>query len=167
MVVIKRIIFHPALVLCLLLSWYSAVVQADTDISLSASEQPPANIKDIYSVQAAGSNGNASPASDDTAKLLLASAIGAEVFKPSRKTRPELTELPDTDDNLRLLEIHVGKYQLEDLLPAYQYRDIIFIPLGFFSELIDLAIKTDPASGIAQGFIFNENRRFYLDGVFF
>ena len=163
MVVIKRIIFHSASVLCLVLSWYSATIQADTYNSLSASAQPAANTEDIHSVQIADNNGNPSLASDKTAKLLLASAIGAEVFKPSRKTRPELTELPDTDDNLRLLEIHVGKYQLEDLLPAYQYEDIIFIPLGFFSELIDLAIKSDPASGIAQGFIFNENRRFYLD----
>lgn len=105
----------------------------------------------------------ASSTAPQQTRQLLASAIGAEIFQPSNKPRPALTELPDTDENLRLLEIHVGKYQLEDLLPAYQYGDIIFIPLGFFSELIDLAIKADPTSGIAQGFVFNEQRRFYLD----
>lgn len=94
---------------------------------------------------------------------MLAAAIGSEAIQAPDGNRPQLTQLPDNDDILRLLKIHVGKYQMEDLLPAYQYRDMIFIPLDYFSELIDLAIKADPSSGIAQGFIFDENRRFYLD----
>ncbi len=76
-------------------------------------------------------------------------------------TKPVI--LPDNENNIRLLELSVGSYTFDDLIMAYQYEDMLFVPLGTFGELINLAIKTDPSSGIARGFIFNEKQTFFLD----
>ena len=73
------------------------------------------------------------------------------------------TILPDDEANIRLLEITVGAYKFDDLINVYQYGDTLFVPFGTFSELIDLAIEADPSSGIARGFVFDENKTFYLD----
>lgn len=67
------------------------------------------------------------------------------------------------DEDLRILEMRVEKYRLEDVLPTYQRKDYLLVPLGFLSEILDLAIDADIGTGIAQGFIFNEDNTFYLD----
>ena len=51
------------------------------------------------------------------------------------------------DDDLRILQIHVEKYKLEDVLPTYQRKDFLLIPLGYTSEILDLAIDVDIATG--------------------
>ncbi|MGD8570055.1 MAG: hypothetical protein PVJ39_18355 [Gammaproteobacteria bacterium] len=160
MVVIKRIFLILGLAPCL----YSASSHAGLDISTNpdpASISQPSITTSPSAIPGAVQTPPASSAADKPSTVAM--AIGAEAITAPQKRRPELAQLPDNDNNLRLLEIRIGKYQLEELLPAYQYDDIIFIPLGYFSELIDLAIQTDPSSGIAQGFIFQEDRRFYLD----
>jgi len=71
--------------------------------------------------------------------------------------------LPDDENNIRLLELSIGPYRLENLVMVYQYKEILFVPFGALSELLDLAVKTNPSMGIAKGFIFKQNRTFYLD----
>ena len=96
--------------------------------------------------------------------IVIAAALGSDFMKQAAKDDPsKLSVIPDDDDSLRLLELRIGKYKFDELIATYQVGDTLFVPLGFLSELIDLAITTDPATGIAQGFIFQENRPFYLD----
>ena len=68
-----------------------------------------------------------------------------------------------TDQDIRILEIRIGQFVLEEIIAAYQYQDVILIPLGALSESIDLAIDSRPDKSMAQGFIFNTARTFYLD----
>ncbi|WP_455208046.1 hypothetical protein [Kaarinaea lacus] len=97
-------------------------------------------------------------------KIMLAAAIGSELFLPTSKKSPDtLNQVPDDESALRLLEVRVGRYMLDDLISAYQVEDIILIPLGYLSELIDLSIDVDTANGTASGFIFKEERQFFLD----
>jgi hypothetical protein len=67
------------------------------------------------------------------------------------------------DDDLRILAMQVEQYKLEDILPAYQRKDYLLVPLGLLSEILDLAIDVDIGSGVAKGFVFNENNTFHLD----
>jgi hypothetical protein len=67
------------------------------------------------------------------------------------------------DEDLRILQIQVEKYKFEDVLPTYQRKDFLLVPLGYMSEILDLAIEVDIGTGIAKGFVFNENNTFYLD----
>jgi hypothetical protein len=98
------------------------------------------------------------------------------LFVPDIKTKPENQNfpppvnlismpavLPDDENNIRLLELSVGSYKFDELIMVYQHEDILFVPFGAISELIDLAIKADPSTGTAKGFIFNEKKTFFLD----
>lgn len=67
------------------------------------------------------------------------------------------------DGDLRILAMQVEKYKLEDILPTYQRKDYLLVPLGLLSEILDLAIDVDIGSGIATGFVFNEDNTFHLD----
>ncbi len=67
------------------------------------------------------------------------------------------------DSDLRILEIRVEQYKLEDVLATYQYKNTLLIPLGTLSEILDLALQVDPGDGTAQGFVFNESNTIYLD----
>ena len=88
--------------------------------------------------------------------LLLFSAIAVAEEQGSDKWTPR-------DDDLRILAMQVEQYKLEDIIPAYQRKDFLLVPLGLLSEILDLAIDVDIGSGIAKGFVFNENNTFYLD----
>jgi hypothetical protein len=65
------------------------------------------------------------------------------------------------DQDLRILEIRVKQYTLDDVIAAYQFEDIVLLPLGALSELLDIAIDVGPE--VASGFVFSEDRGFYLD----
>ena len=67
------------------------------------------------------------------------------------------------DDDLRILAMRVEQYRLEDVLVTYQHKDILLLPLGMLSEILDFAIEVKPGDGLAQGFFFNEENSFYLD----
>lgn len=96
--------------------------------------------------------------------VMMAAALGSDFMKKISKADPtKLSEISDEDNSLRLLELRIGKYKFDELIATYQQGDTLFVPLGFLSELIDLAIAADPSTGIAQGFIFQEDRQFYLD----
>lgn len=65
------------------------------------------------------------------------------------------------DNDLRILEIRVAQYKLKDVLAAYQHGNILLIPLGALSEMLDLTLVVSPGDGTAQGFIFNEKNTVY------
>ena len=67
------------------------------------------------------------------------------------------------DDDLRILEVRVEQYRLEDVLAAYQRKDMLLIPIGALAEILDLAVDVKPGDGIAEGFLFRERNTFYLD----
>jgi hypothetical protein len=67
------------------------------------------------------------------------------------------------DDDLRILEMRVDLYRLEDVLATYQRKDMLLIPMGALADILDLAIDVSPGDGIAQGFLFKENNTFFLD----
>lgn len=69
---------------------------------------------------------------------------------------------PD-DDQLRLLNIFLDNLDLDEIINAYQIKENLMLPLGALSEILSLAISTRPETGIAEGFILKENRRFFLD----
>lgn len=87
--------------------------------------------------------------------LLFSAIATAENFDEGKWT--------PRDDDLRILAMQVEQYHLEDILPAYQRKDYLLVPLGLLSEILDLAINVDTGSGIAKGFVFNESNTFYLD----
>jgi len=94
----------------------------------------------------------------------ITTAKGTQPFNSNAKfPQDNLNTIPEDENQMRLLEVYARKYKVEDLLVTYQKDDMIFIPLEFFSELTGLAIKTDPESGIGEGFIFREDRTFYLN----
>ncbi len=88
--------------------------------------------------------------------LLFFSAISAAEEYSDERWTPR-------DDDLRILAMQVEQYKLDDILPTYQRKDYLLVPLGFLSEILDLAIEVDTGSGIAKGFVFNESNTFYLD----
>ncbi len=88
--------------------------------------------------------------------LLVFSASSIAVEIDSEKWTPR-------DEDLRILEIRVEKYRLDDVLPTYQRKDSLLVPLGLLSEILDLAISVDIGDGVAQGFVFTEDKTFYLD----
>jgi hypothetical protein len=73
-----------------------------------------------------------------------------------------LQEQPD-DNKLRLLNIRVGGYVLDGLLTGYAEENMILIPLTALADTVDLAIDVKIAEGKAEGFLYKEERTFYLD----
>ncbi|WP_455375291.1 hypothetical protein [Kaarinaea lacus] len=140
-----------------------APTQAQSEISATSSDTvTPANkiVESSESDTGAVTQIIPSPAgSSETSPL-----NNADDFNPNTKfQQAHLNTIPEDENSMRLLQVLIGRYMLDDLMVAYQKGDIIFIPLGFFSELIDMAIKADADSGIAKGFIFEEDRTFRLD----
>lgn len=94
--------------------------------------------------------------------LLLASFT--VIAETRLNNKPQNTPLwSPTDQDIRILEIRVGYLTLEEIVAAYQYQDVILIPLGALSENIDIAIDSRPEKKLAQGFIFKTERTFHLD----
>ncbi len=96
-----------------------------------------------------------------SALLVFQSVPAAQAASAPDATR-SLVEQPD-DNDLRLLNVRVGGYVLDGLLSAYARDNIVLVPLGSLADLVDLAVKADIATGTAQGFLYKEDRRFYLD----
>lgn len=68
-----------------------------------------------------------------------------------------------TEDDLLLFEVDAGGVQFTDSLGAYSSRAGLYLPLGEFARLLDLAIMVDPATQRAEGWFLSEKRRFLLD----
>ena len=100
----------------------------------------------------------------DNSNLQIAAAIGSSVTsKKPVVNRPSPEIIFDDVNNLRLLELHIGPYNLQDLVAAYQFRDMVMVPVGSLAELIDLAVTVDRGNNTASGFVFREDRTFSLD----
>jgi hypothetical protein len=85
----------------------------------------------------------------------------AETVHAKTNSTIRITE-PNTDQS-RILGIRVHNYMLDDVIEGYAIDNSTYIPLGTLAQVTDMAIKVDPANGVAQGFIFKEDRRFFLD----
>ena len=79
------------------------------------------------------------------------------------KTNSALRISEPNPDQSRILGIRVHNYMLDDVIEAFAIDNSTYVPLGALAQVTDMAIKVEPANGIAQGFIFKENRRFFLD----
>ncbi|MCP4432631.1 MAG: hypothetical protein GY806_16785, partial [Gammaproteobacteria bacterium] len=95
-------------------------------------------------------------------RLWLAILLTVSLFANAQDSNPSVTRnwTPSSLD-LRILEVRVEQYTFDDVVPAYQFEDIILLPLGIVSEIMDIAINVRPE--VASGFVLNEDRTFYLD----
>ncbi|NHZ87555.1 hypothetical protein F2P45_00685 [Massilia sp. CCM 8733] len=62
-----------------------------------------------------------------------------------------------------VLEVRLGEHLVSDAVGAYQHGGDIHLPLGELARLLTIAIRADPANGIASGYILDEQRGFRLD----
>jgi hypothetical protein len=62
-----------------------------------------------------------------------------------------------------LFALQLEQTPLSGTFPAFPVRDGFIIPLGELCRQLDLAVQTDPAKGLASGFLLDESRRFSLD----
>lgn len=65
------------------------------------------------------------------------------------------------DSDLRILELRVDTYTFDDVIGAYQYQDVILLPLGALSAILDIAV--DVGADSASGFVIREENTFFLD----
>ncbi|NNL06763.1 MAG: carboxypeptidase regulatory-like domain-containing protein [Gammaproteobacteria bacterium] len=75
----------------------------------------------------------------------------------------DINQWTPSDDDLRILEMRVEQYRLEDLLATYQRKDMLLIPMGLLAEILDLAVDVNPGAGTAEGFMFREDNTIFLD----
>ncbi len=85
------------------------------------------------------------------------------VILPTSAQTPSSSSWTPRDEDVRILEIAVGSFTLDDVILAYQDGNTTLVPLGLLSDLLDIAVVTDPAGGTAKGFIIQEDRTFFLD----
>ncbi|MET0855402.1 MAG: carboxypeptidase-like regulatory domain-containing protein [Telluria sp.] len=69
----------------------------------------------------------------------------------------------DDASNVVLLEVKLDQHLLADAITGYQLGNDVFLPLGELSRLLTIAIRSEPASGRASGYILDEQRGFSLD----
>ncbi|MEM7563553.1 MAG: carboxypeptidase-like regulatory domain-containing protein [Pseudomonadota bacterium] len=95
-------------------------------------------------------------------KFGLISLLVASFAVSAQSSESDTTQkwTPGSQD-LRLLEVKVKQYTFDDFVTAYQFEDIVLLPIGAISELIDVAVEV--RSDVASGFILREDRPFYLD----
>lgn len=75
----------------------------------------------------------------------------------------EIPKWEPDDSALLILEIKTATHHFEDVVSAYKYKDVILIPIGALSEIIEIAITSEPGKGIAHGYVFKPQNTFYLD----
>jgi hypothetical protein len=93
--------------------------------------------------------------------LYVTNILAAEDQAETSSSALRITE-PNPDQS-RILGIRVGNYMLDDVVEAYAIDNSTYLPLGAIAQVTDMAIKVEPANRMAQGFIFHEDRRFFLD----
>jgi hypothetical protein len=71
--------------------------------------------------------------------------------------------LPANALDIVLLEVRLDNHVLSEAIIGYQTGGEIFLPLGELSQLLTLAITTQPEQGTAHGYVINEKRGFNLD----
>jgi hypothetical protein len=88
---------------------------------------------------------------------LAASAAPAQFAKAG--AGPLRSEL---EANLLILEVRLDGFSLSDGLTAYQDGPQILLPLGELARLLTLAIRVQPETGSASGYVLSEDRTFGL-----
>ena len=53
------------------------------------------------------------------------------------------SEWTPRDEDLRILAMRVEQYRLDDVLLAYQRKNILIVPIGLLAEILDLAVDVD------------------------
>lgn len=66
-------------------------------------------------------------------------------------------------DDLLWLEVRVGDHQVAESMDAYGARAGVFLPLGQFARVLDLAIGAFPAQRRAEGWVVSRDRRLVVD----
>lgn len=94
--------------------------------------------------------------------FFLAALIFTSAVLAAPAVTSPLQEQPD-ENNLRLLNVRVGGYVMEGLLGAYALENLVLIPLTALAEIVDLAIEVKISDGTAAGFLYQQDRTFYLD----
>ena len=74
--------------------------------------------------------------------------------------RPAIVVRPEGD--LLLLALRIDQLDLDLTLPGYPGVVSTLVPLGALARGLEIAIQVDPATGVAQGFVLDERRRFRL-----
>ena len=99
------------------------------------------------------------PVKTDTVNATVETDPQQEAALPQKQVTDSVWIPQDSD--LRILEIRVESYVFEDVIGAYQHEDIILVPLGDLSSILDIAITVTP--NFASGFIINEDNTFSVD----
>ncbi|MDA3870389.1 MAG: carboxypeptidase-like regulatory domain-containing protein [Gammaproteobacteria bacterium] len=101
------------------------------------------------------------PVETDTVDAAATTAPAPQQEAAMPQKQPADTVWIPQDSDLRILEIRVESYVFEDVIGAYQHKDIILVPLGDLSSILDIAITVTP--NFASGFIINEDNTFSVD----
>ncbi|RZJ32535.1 MAG: hypothetical protein EON85_00715 [Brevundimonas sp.] len=70
---------------------------------------------------------------------------------------------PFSPDDLLWMEVRSGDVQLTDSLNVYASRGGVYVPLGEFSRVLDLAVGVFPAQRRAEGWVISPERRLVID----
>lgn len=94
--------------------------------------------------------------------LALSSLLAQAQPNPARENPPETVASPD-GGNLLLLEVQIDQMTVASSLTAYQVGKTFFLPLGELASILQIAIRAEPQTGKAFGFILRGERNFELD----
>ncbi|MBB4084280.1 hypothetical protein [Brevundimonas lenta] len=70
---------------------------------------------------------------------------------------------PFTADDLLWMEVRSGEFQLAESMNVYASRAGVFVPMGEFSRILDLAIGVFPAERRAEGWVISPDREVSID----
>jgi len=105
------------------------------------------------------------------ALLTVGCLISQAAFVCAQQSEPfpspalnDTTHLVELDnDHLLVLEVRLERTSSGHGLLAYQYFDMVMLPLGEITSILELAIMVDATTGVAEGWIVDESRTFVLD----
>ncbi|MEN5362770.1 hypothetical protein [Brevundimonas intermedia] len=66
-------------------------------------------------------------------------------------------------DDLLWMEVRVGDLQLAESMNVYASRAGVFVPLGEFSRVLELAVGVFPGQRRAEGWVLSPERRLFVD----
>ncbi|GAA0620557.1 hypothetical protein GCM10009422_15280 [Brevundimonas kwangchunensis] len=78
-------------------------------------------------------------------------------------TQASVNTPPFGADDLLWMELKAGDVQLTDTMNVYSSRSGVFVPLGEFARLLDLAIGVFPAQRRAEGWVLAPDRQLTVD----
>lgn len=97
------------------------------------------------------------------AVLALAAPEAASAQELVRNLMIAADPQPFSPDDLLWMEVRSGDLQLTDSLNVYASRSGVFVPLGEFSRVLDLAVGVFPAQRRAEGWVISQDRQLTVD----